>query len=124
VLCINLSRVVDPDVIVFTGGLAKAGDVLLQLIEKHMKALAWTILPTNVKLLTAKSLEFGGMVGAALAAKQLLVKQVALRKAAEQAQEVSLAAGKDLCFLLLCEVFMTSVCLLLYLLFHASHFCF
>eukprot|EP01032_Pedospumella_encystans_P009217 gene9217-10873_t len=93
VLCINLSRVVDPDVIVFTGGLAKAGDVLLQLIEKHMKALAWTILPTNVKLLTAKSLEFGGVVGAALAAKQLLAKQVALRKAAEQAQEVSLAAG-------------------------------
>lgn len=66
VLCINLCRVVDPDAIVFSGGLAKAGDVLLQLIDKQIKARTWTILPTDVKLLTAKSIEFGGVVGAAL----------------------------------------------------------
>lgn len=94
VLCINLCRVVDPDVIVFTGGLAKAGDVLLQLIQKYINAKTWTILPTDVKLLTAQSIEFGGAVGAALAAKMQLVKQQALQKAAEETRASSIAAGE------------------------------
>jgi predicted NBD/HSP70 family sugar kinase len=94
VLCVNLCRVVDPDVIVFTGGLAKAGDVLLQLIRAAMDRRAWTILPNAVQLVTAKSIEFGGVVGAALAAKMLLVKQQALQRAAEEAQAHSIAAGR------------------------------
>lgn len=101
-LCINLCRVVDPDVIVFTGGLAKAGDVLLQLIQKYLTAKTWTILPTDVKLLTAQSIEFGGAVGAGLAAKMLLVKQQALEKAAEETRAASVAAGEYICLLLLC----------------------
>lgn len=94
VLCVNICRVVDPDVIVFSGGLAKAGDVLLQLIRARIDSRAWTILPTDVKLLTAQSIEFGGVVGAALAAKMLLVKQQALQKAAEEAKAQSIAAGR------------------------------
>ena len=93
VLCINLCRVVDPDVIIFTGGLAKAGDVLLQLVQTAMDQRAWTILPNSVQLVTAQSLEFGGVVGAALAAKMQLLKQQALQRAAEKAQAQSLAAG-------------------------------
>ena len=41
----------------------------------------------------AQSLEFGGVVGAALAAKMQLLKQQALQRAAEKAQAQSLAAG-------------------------------
>jgi predicted NBD/HSP70 family sugar kinase len=86
VLCVNLCRVVDPDVIVFTGGLAKAGDVLLQLVQKEIDARTWTILPTDVKLFTAQSLMYGGAVGAALAAKMLLAKQQARVQAAADAE--------------------------------------
>jgi predicted NBD/HSP70 family sugar kinase len=94
VLCVNLCRVVDPDVIVFTGGLAKAGDLLLDLIRAAVQRRAWTILPTPVQLLTAQSIEFGGVIGAALAAKMQLVKQQALARQAEQARAQSIAAGE------------------------------
>ena len=94
VLCINVCRVVDPDVIIFTGGLAKAGDVLLDLVRTAITAKAWTILPNEAKLMTAQSLDFGGVVGAALAAKMLLIKQQAVAKAADEARSVQIAAGK------------------------------
>lgn len=58
----------DPQIIVFGGGLAKAGDVLLNLINKYIKQKTWTVLPTDVILVQAKS-ENGGVVGAALAAQ-------------------------------------------------------
>lgn len=67
-MCINVCRVLDPQVIIFGGGLAKAGDVLLDLVRKHMKQKTWTVLPTSVQLLQAKS-ENGGVIGAALAAQ-------------------------------------------------------
>ncbi len=71
-LCINLCRVVDPHTIVFGGGMARAGDTLLDLVRKYMREKTWTVLPTDVVLATAKSIVSGGMLGAALAAKKVV----------------------------------------------------
>jgi hypothetical protein len=60
---------VDPQVIIFGGGLSKAGSTLLDLVYHHMDAKAWTVLPSPVKLLLSQS-DNGGVVGAALAAQK------------------------------------------------------
>jgi glucokinase len=72
VLAINICRVVDPEIIIFSGGLAKAGDIFLALVRDKMKHRTWTVLPTDVQLVIARSIDNGGMVGAALAAKKLV----------------------------------------------------
>jgi glucokinase len=72
VLAINICRVVDPEIIIFSGGLAKAGDIFLALVRDKMKQRTWTVLPTDVQLVIARSIDNGGMVGAALAAKKLI----------------------------------------------------
>jgi hypothetical protein len=61
--------VIDPDAIVFGGGLSKAGDVLLNLIKKYVKEKTWTVLPTDVELVLAMS-DKGGVVGSALASRR------------------------------------------------------
>jgi hypothetical protein len=85
VLSINLCRVVDPEVIVFGGGLAKAGKVLLDLIRKYVKEKTWTVLPTDVQLTLAVS-DKAGVLGPALAAKQRFGKTHLLESLAEQTQ--------------------------------------
>ena len=65
---------VDPDVIVFSGGMARAGDALLSLVHKYMRQKTWTVLTTDVELCAARSIESGGMLGAALAAKRMVEK--------------------------------------------------
>lgn len=68
VLCINICRVIDPEVIIFGGGLSKAGPPLLDLIKKYVSQRTWTVLPTDVKLMLAVA-EDNGILGAALAAR-------------------------------------------------------
>ncbi len=75
-MCINICRIVDPEVIIFGGGLSKAGSVLIDLIRKHMAQKTWTVLPTDVKLVVSQS-EHAGMVGAALAAQNKFQKHQA-----------------------------------------------
>jgi glucokinase len=69
ILCLNVCRVVDPEVIVFGGGLSKAGNVLLDLVKKYLKEKTWTVLETPVILKLSAS-DKGGMYGAALAGKR------------------------------------------------------
>jgi len=69
VLVINLCRVVDPDVIIFGGGMSQAGETLLHRVRAHVKALSWTVLPTTVQLVVAKSSINAGILGAAMAGK-------------------------------------------------------
>lgn len=73
-LVINLCRVVDLEVIVFGGGLSKAGNTLLNVIKKHVHAKTWTVLPTDV-LLRIATVHEPGLLGTALAAKQKYGKQ-------------------------------------------------
>jgi predicted NBD/HSP70 family sugar kinase len=70
ILCINICRVVDPEVIIFGGGMAMAGDALLSDIKKRILQKTWKVLPTDVELRVARAVENGGILGAALAAEQ------------------------------------------------------
>jgi len=69
VCCVNLCRVLDPDLIVFSGGLALAGDFLLKKIEKHFRAYHWTIQEPACTLIISQSGEKTGMIGAAAVAR-------------------------------------------------------
>jgi hypothetical protein len=52
--------------------MAKAGKPLLSLIQKYIKSRTWKVLPTIFKLEIAKSLDDAGIIGAALAAQQIV----------------------------------------------------
>lgn len=52
--------------------MAKAGQPLLSLIQKYIKARTWKVLPTNFKLEIAKTSDNAGIIGAALAAQQIV----------------------------------------------------
>ena len=69
VLVVNLCRVVDPDVIIFGGGMSQAGEALLHRVRAHVKSTTWTVLPTTVQLVVAKSSVNAGIIGAAMAGK-------------------------------------------------------
>lgn len=71
VFSINISRMIDPEVIVFAGGMANAGDALLSKIKLHYARRTWTVLPSDVKLSIAASCNNAGMIGAAVAASRL-----------------------------------------------------
>jgi len=70
VMCINICRIVDPQVIIFGGGMAQAGEEFLALVRKHIKALTWTVLPTDVQIVLASASASAGIIGAALAAQK------------------------------------------------------
>lgn len=69
-LIINICRVVDPQVIIFGGGMTMAGDSFLDDIKKLVLQKTWKVLPTDVELRIARAVENGGILGAALAAEQ------------------------------------------------------
>lgn len=72
VFAINISRMVDPEVIIFAGGMANAGDLLLSRVRRHFQRRTWTVLPSLVRLTIAESCVDAGMLGAAVAASKLL----------------------------------------------------
>lgn len=63
---------IDPEVIVFAGGMANAGDRLLSRVQNHFNRRTWTVLPSLVKLKIAESIDDAGMRGAAVAARKYL----------------------------------------------------
>ncbi|CAM9423352.1 unnamed protein product, partial [Ectocarpus fasciculatus] len=65
VLCINVCRMIDPEVIIFAGGMSRAGEDLLSKVRRNISARAWTCLPQRVPLVVASS-DHAGPVGAAL----------------------------------------------------------
>lgn len=69
ITCINICRVVDPDVIIFAGGLSNAGNILLDQIRIEVLNNTWKVLPTEVQLVSANGIDHVGVIGAALAAK-------------------------------------------------------
>lgn len=59
----------DPEIIIFGGGMAQAGATLLKLVQKNVNSMGWKVLPTDVRLTTAYSASNAGIIGAAVAAK-------------------------------------------------------
>lgn len=72
VFAINISRMIDPEVIIFAGGMANAGDRLLSRVQNHYNRRTWKVLPSLVTLKIAESIDNAGMRGAAVAASKLL----------------------------------------------------
>lgn len=67
--CINICRILDPQLIVFTGGLAMAGDLLFDAIRAHFRELNWSIMEPTVEITGASAGNLAGTVGAAAAAR-------------------------------------------------------
>jgi glucokinase len=63
--CISLTRVLDPQMFVFAGGMAMAGDALLSRIKQHFDAQNWHAAPNAVSLEIAQLGNDAGLIGAA-----------------------------------------------------------
>jgi len=67
--CINASRTFDCDMVVFTGGMAQAGEQLFAEIREQYKRYHWNIAPIRVELKVAEAGNNAGVIGAAYAAR-------------------------------------------------------
>ncbi|MDY7010683.1 MAG: ROK family glucokinase [Planctomycetota bacterium] len=63
--CVSITRLIDPDLIVLGGGLAKAGDDLLEPLRRHFSRLNWTIDEQKTSLILASLGNDAGVIGAA-----------------------------------------------------------
>eukprot|EP00123_Amoebidium_parasiticum_P022646 comp9179_c0_seq1/m.4326 comp9179_c0_seq1/g.4326 ORF comp9179_c0_seq1/g.4326 comp9179_c0_seq1/m.4326 type:complete len:318 (-) comp9179_c0_seq1:556-1509(-) len=68
--CVNICRLLDTELIVFAGGMSRAGDSLFNRIRKAYYKYAWTKLPNNVQIVAAEAGDDSGIVGAAAMAKK------------------------------------------------------
>ncbi|CAK9089733.1 unnamed protein product [Durusdinium trenchii] len=66
--CINCCRFVDPELILFSGGMAEAGDALLTEVRRQFQKYHWNLEPVRVKLKLASAGRNAGLLGAARAA--------------------------------------------------------
>lgn len=69
-LCINVCRMTDPQVIIFAGGMAGAGEKLLSRVRRYIASRAWTCLPQDTPLVVARA-HNAGSVGAGMAAYRM-----------------------------------------------------
>ena len=63
--CVNLARIFDPEMIVLGGGLAKAGDDLLEPVRRHYEAMHWSLTEPKTCLALASLGNDAGVIGAA-----------------------------------------------------------
>jgi len=66
--CINCARCLDPQLILFTGGMAEAGDQLLTQVREQFALHHWSIAPVRLEFRIADSPAHAGLLGAAYAA--------------------------------------------------------
>lgn len=67
--CINLARLLDPELIVIGGGVSKQGEKLLAPTRVHYAALDWTMHVARPQIVRAELGNEAGMVGAAALAR-------------------------------------------------------
>lgn len=67
-LCVNVCRFLDPQMIVFAGGMILAGDFLFDRIRAAFKRQTWTIVDDKVKIVSAVLGNDAGFIGAAAVA--------------------------------------------------------
>lgn len=65
ICCVNLSRLLDPQMIVLAGGLAQAGDPLFSRVRAAYATHNWTLVPGRVRIVPAQLGIRAGIVGAA-----------------------------------------------------------
>jgi glucokinase len=72
ILCINALHAVEPQRIVFAGGMIAAGDILLNRIKDYFNQQIWKLKKETVEICFATLGEDAGIIGAAALAKQIL----------------------------------------------------
>jgi len=73
--CINASRNFDCDMVVFTGGMAQAGEQLFAEVREQYRKYHWNIAPVRVELKIAEAGNHASVVGAAYAARAAIESQ-------------------------------------------------
>jgi glucokinase len=63
--CVNICRIFDPDLIVLSGGLTRAGDDLMQPLRAHFNRLHWRLTKPQTHLAIASLGADAGAIGAA-----------------------------------------------------------
>jgi len=68
--CVNVCRIFDPDEVVLAGGMAKAGDHLIEPVRRHVSELNWSMSKPLTKIAIARLGNDAGVIGAAGVAMQ------------------------------------------------------
>jgi glucokinase len=63
--CVNICRIFDPDDIVLSGGMTRAGDDLMAPLLAHFRRLHWTLTPPRTRIAIAHLGNDAGAIGAA-----------------------------------------------------------
>jgi glucokinase len=71
----NLMHIIDPDMVVYGGGMIAAGDTFLERIRWHVQRLAFPVPAAKTQILYAKLGTDAGFIGAAACGRQLYRKQ-------------------------------------------------
>ena len=67
--CVNAARWLDPQMLAVAGGMAEAGDFLLERVRRHFAALNWKMTETKMEIVLATLGNDAGMIGAAALAR-------------------------------------------------------
>ncbi len=65
IACINVTHVIDPEMIVLGGGMAASGKFLLTAVQKHIRKLWWKMSPQKATIAIARLGNDSGCIGAA-----------------------------------------------------------
>lgn len=82
--CINASRTFDCDMVVFTGGMAQAGEQLFAEVREQYQRYHWNIAPVKVELKVAEAGNNAGVIGAAYAARAAIESQIQAPRSPQQ----------------------------------------
>jgi glucokinase len=66
---------IDPDMVVFGGGMTAAGDMFLQRIRRHVRELAFPVPAEKTQICFAELGTDAGFIGAAGCGRQLFYRQ-------------------------------------------------
>lgn len=99
IMLLNITRVIDPQVIILGGGLSKAGDVLLAMIKDKVRLISWNVLPMPYEIVLESTNHDGdndnGIVGAAKAAHHMYIAGLEMRTTIDGKNEIHLEKKYD-----------------------------
>jgi glucokinase len=75
ILCVNLVHTTGPELILFAGGMAAAGDALVGRVRYFFEQLIWTSRKERVRIALAHLQEDAGAVGAAALARDMVLQR-------------------------------------------------